>query len=170
MDTKEQLYLLVFRGILFAFPVWSGSELVPGLSTESPDLSELSTQRSFILSRVCIFSGNDSKEARYIIKAVCMCCLAPDICTLSCLGTYMYIRLTHSKAVCWRISLHLYCPDNNYFYIEPLRAPSLPLECYHGNCYCDSVELLRVGGVVTGLSLKLIADGRSATHSELRLW
>ncbi|XP_064391487.1 phagosome assembly factor 1-like [Halichondria panicea] len=108
VDTKEQLYLLLFRGILFAFPVWSGSELVPGLSTQSPDLSELSTQRSFILSRVCIFSGNDSKEAR---------------------------------------------------------APRLPLECFHGNCYCDSVALLRVGGAVTGLSLKLIAD--DSHHSKL---
>ncbi len=66
MDTKQQLYLLLFRGILFAFPVWSGSDLLPGLSTEGPDLSELSTQRSFVLSRICIFSGNDSNDARYV--------------------------------------------------------------------------------------------------------
>ena len=86
-----------------------------------------------------------------------MCCLAPDIC---------------APFMPWDVHVNLFVGvfPCIYIAIEPLRAPSLPLECYHGNCYCDSVELLRVGGVVTGLSLKLIADGRSATHSELRLW
>ncbi len=155
VDTKEQLYLLLFRGILFAFPVWSGSELVPGLSTQSPDLSELSTQRSFILSRVCIFSGNDSKEAR--------CAVELFVCTvlhLQRISALPYLLAYFFDLDC----LRLFCD------IVPLRAPRLPLECFHGNCYCDSVALLRVGGAVTGLSLKLIADGRSTAHSELWLW
>lgn len=68
MDTKQQLYLLVFRGILFAFPVWNVAESTPGVKGESPDLSELNSRGSYVLSRVCIFSGNDSTEARYTSK------------------------------------------------------------------------------------------------------
>ena len=65
VDTKQQHYLLLFRGILFAFPIWSLSE-VTNLHTvgETFDLAELESQRSLVLSRVCIFSGNDPTEAK----------------------------------------------------------------------------------------------------------
>ena len=65
VDTKQQHYLRLFRGILFAFPIWSLSE-VTNLHTvgETFDLTELESQRSLVLSRVCIFSGNDPTEAR----------------------------------------------------------------------------------------------------------
>lgn len=65
VDTKQQHYLLLFRGILFAFPIWSLSE-VTNLHTvgETFDLAELESQGSLVLSRVCIFSGNDPTEAK----------------------------------------------------------------------------------------------------------
>ena len=44
------------------------------------------------------------------------------------------------------------------------RAPTLPLECFHGNCYGDTVEVVREEGVIVGLKLKLIADGEFSQH------
>ncbi|KHJ45904.1 hypothetical protein D918_04116 [Trichuris suis] len=35
------------------------------------------------------------------------------------------------------------------------RAPEMPISCYHGNCYCDSVEVLRHDGRTSGLRVKL---------------
>uniref|UniRef100_A0A5S6QAC6 Uncharacterized protein n=1 Tax=Trichuris muris TaxID=70415 RepID=A0A5S6QAC6_TRIMR len=35
------------------------------------------------------------------------------------------------------------------------RAPEMPISCYHGNCYCDSVEILRRDGKTNGLRVKL---------------
>ena len=49
-----------------------------------------------------------------------------------------------------------------YMYITIVdvnRAPSIPLECFHGNCYSDKVEVLREGGVIAGLKLILLSDG-----------
>ncbi len=42
------------------------------------------------------------------------------------------------------------------------RAPGCPLECYHGNCYSETVEVLREDGIVSGLKLCLITDGKSS--------
>lgn len=44
------------------------------------------------------------------------------------------------------------------------RAPSRPLECYHGSCYSEGVEVVRENGAINGLRLSLITDGRSASH------
>ena len=65
VDTKQQHYLLLFRGILFAFPIWSLSEVTNlHMVGETFDLAELESQRLLVLSRVCIFSGNDPTEAK----------------------------------------------------------------------------------------------------------
>ena len=38
--------------------------------------------------------------------------------------------------------------------------PALPLECFHGNGYSESVEVVRsVGGMIVGLHLKILMDG-----------
>ena len=49
------------------------------------------------------------------------------------------------------------------------RAPSRPLECYHGSCYSESVEVNREDGVVNGVKLSLIADGKSDALSSASL-
>ena len=41
------------------------------------------------------------------------------------------------------------------------RAPGCPLECYHGSCYSEAVEVVREAGAISGLRLNLIADGMS---------
>ena len=40
-----------------------------------------------------------------------------------------------------------------------LRAPHFPLECFHGNCYSERVDLEEQDGYFTGLHLSLLADG-----------
>ena len=41
------------------------------------------------------------------------------------------------------------------------RAPVLPLECYHGNSYSDSVEVVRSDtGRIEGLHLRFLMDGQ----------
>ena len=80
VDTKQQHYLLLFRGILFAFPIWSLTETTNlHMISESLDLSELESQRSLVLSRVCIFSGNDPTEARFVSKTS-----MANTCTYTC--------------------------------------------------------------------------------------
>ena len=39
------------------------------------------------------------------------------------------------------------------------RAPHFPLECFHGNCYSDRVDLEEQDGYFIGLQLSLLADG-----------
>ena len=45
------------------------------------------------------------------------------------------------------------------------RAPVLPLECYHGNSYSDSVEAVRSDtGRIEGLHLRFLMDGQHYTQ------
>ena len=40
------------------------------------------------------------------------------------------------------------------------RAPPFPLQCFHGNCFADSVEVVRKDNDVKGLKLFLVAEGK----------
>lgn len=57
VDTKQQLFVLLFRGVLFAFPFWNATNN-NSISLERSDLNAV------LLSRLCIFSGNDPSEAK----------------------------------------------------------------------------------------------------------
>lgn len=57
-DSKQQVYLLLFRGILLVFPTLT-PPLVSGIG-----MSTDPQPSSMVLSRVCIFSGNDPAEAK----------------------------------------------------------------------------------------------------------
>lgn len=39
------------------------------------------------------------------------------------------------------------------------KAPPLPIQCFHGNCYADCVKVLNSSGHVTGLQFQLVAEG-----------
>ncbi|KAK3735198.1 hypothetical protein QZH41_017952, partial [Actinostola sp. cb2023] len=43
--------------------------------------------------------------------------------------------------------------------ITDARAPPFPLQCFHGNCFADSVEVVRKDNDVKGLKLFLVAEG-----------
>ena len=43
------------------------------------------------------------------------------------------------------------------------RAPPLPLQCFHGNCYAESVELVEQDESVQGLKFFLVAEGKFIT-------
>ena len=47
------------------------------------------------------------------------------------------------------------------------RAPSLPLQCFHGNCFADSIEIIRKDGTVFGLKCFLVAEGESRADEKL---
>ncbi|CAI8043991.1 UPF0183 protein C16orf70 homolog [Geodia barretti] len=102
MDKGHNYYLLHFRGILFAFPLWTAQSGYP--SPELGELLEADSYGSLVLSRLCLFSGNITDPAE-------------------------------------------------------ARAPVMPLECFHGNGYSESVEVVRSeDGKIKGLQLKFIMD------------
>ncbi|XP_046864601.1 phagosome assembly factor 1-like [Xenia sp. Carnegie-2017] len=39
--------------------------------------------------------------------------------------------------------------------------PSNAIQCFYGNCYAESVQVLRESGKVTGLLFKLVGEGNS---------
>ena len=39
------------------------------------------------------------------------------------------------------------------------RAPPLPLQCFHGNCFADSIDIINKDGKVYGLKCFLVAEG-----------
>ncbi|XP_046842170.1 phagosome assembly factor 1-like isoform X2 [Xenia sp. Carnegie-2017] len=41
------------------------------------------------------------------------------------------------------------------------KAPPMPIQCFYGNCYAESVQVLRASGKVTGLLFKLVGEGNS---------
>lgn len=41
------------------------------------------------------------------------------------------------------------------------RAPPLPLQCFHGNCFADSIEIINKDGKVYGLKCFLVAEGKA---------
>lgn len=49
---------------------------------------------------------------------------------------------------------------NNYFH-GVVRAPPFPLQCFHGNCFADNVEIIREDNDVKGLKLFLVAEGNN---------
>jgi len=66
-DSKQQQYRLLFRGLLLIFPTGSIADTPTLLEGGGASLSSFSPgdlQQSLILSRVCIFSGNNPVEAR----------------------------------------------------------------------------------------------------------
>ena len=44
------------------------------------------------------------------------------------------------------------------------RAPRFPLECFHGNCYSEMVDLEEQDGYFVGLQLNLLVDGNHYTY------
>ena len=40
------------------------------------------------------------------------------------------------------------------------RAPPLPLQCFHGNCFADSIDIINKDGKVYGLKCFLVAEGK----------
>ncbi|CAH1269241.1 C16orf70 [Branchiostoma lanceolatum] len=49
------------------------------------------------------------------------------------------------------------------------KAPPMPLSCFHGNCYPETVEVLRDNNGPTGLRIQLAIEGTGPGHvSELR--
>jgi hypothetical protein len=53
--------------------------------------------------------------------------------------------------------------------LEDTRAPIVPLNCFHGNCFLDSLEVLRENNVTKALKFILVTEGNGPTKlSELR--
>ena len=44
------------------------------------------------------------------------------------------------------------------------RAPPLPLQCFHGNCFADSIEIINKDGKVYGLKCFLVAEGKEINN------
>ena len=40
------------------------------------------------------------------------------------------------------------------------RAPPLPLQCFHGNCFADNIDIINKDGKVYGLKCFLVAEGK----------
>lgn len=40
------------------------------------------------------------------------------------------------------------------------RAPPLPLQCFHGNCFADGIDIINKDGKVYGLKCFLVAEGK----------
>lgn len=62
-NIKQQLFLLLFRGIVFVFPLWNTGSSSPVFDADGLDFSEPSVEGSLILSRLRIFTGNNPVEA-----------------------------------------------------------------------------------------------------------
>lgn len=45
------------------------------------------------------------------------------------------------------------------------RAPPLPLQCFHGNCFADSIEIINKDGKVFGLKCFLVAEGKNSNKT-----
>ncbi|KAK2187623.1 hypothetical protein NP493_159g00036 [Ridgeia piscesae] len=53
--------------------------------------------------------------------------------------------------------------------LEETRAPPMPLNCFHGNCYLDNLEAIREGNVTKALKFILVTEGIGpAKLSEMR--
>lgn len=44
------------------------------------------------------------------------------------------------------------------------RAPPLPLQCFHGNCFADSIDIINKDGKVYGLKCFLVAEGKEINN------
>ena len=44
------------------------------------------------------------------------------------------------------------------------RAPPLPLQCFHGNCFADSIDIINKDGKVYGLKCFLVAEGNKINN------
>ena len=45
----------------------------------------------------------------------------------------------------------------------------MPIQCFYGNCYAESVQVLRASGKVTGLLFKLVGEGMDDTNTQYDL-
>lgn len=62
-NVRQQLFLLLFRGILFVFPLWSTGSSSPIFDADGLEFSEPSVEGSLVLSKLSIFSGSNPLEA-----------------------------------------------------------------------------------------------------------
>ena len=44
------------------------------------------------------------------------------------------------------------------------RAPPLPLQCFHGNCFADNIDIINKDGKVYGLKCFLVAEGNKINN------
>ena len=44
------------------------------------------------------------------------------------------------------------------------RAPPLPLQCFHGNCFADNIDIINKDGKVYGLKCFLVAEGKEINN------
>ena len=54
-------------------------------------------------------------------------------------------------------------------YMCSCRLPPLPLSCYHGNVFAESVKVWRVNGYTKGLDLSLLCEGPGHAEGEMEI-
>ena len=150
---KDHLFRLKFRGLTFEF------KIDPRLEVNAPTHSMmlkfswlfLGFQPQYkhdlgslqfngpppIVSRMFLYAGNSHEDLKWDL--------------LTC-NNYLY---------------HFELVMKVWFACSTFRAPQLPLQCYHGNCYLESLEVLREKNITKGFKFTLASEGGSiSTRSQ----